>query len=69
MLNNLYTLMREKRVTQTQMAKALQISNNSMNQKLRGKVRFTIDEMLAIQRQFFPEYSLEYLAQRAGADK
>ena len=61
MLLNLYAEIKRTNKTQTKVAKFLGISNRSFNQKIRGETNFTSDEMFAIQMEFFPDKTLEYL--------
>lgn len=61
MLSNLMGLMKERKVTQTTIAKLLKLSNNSVCQKMNGKHDFTSTEMFAIQRGIFPDKTIEFL--------
>ena len=61
MLGNLYVEIKNKRITQTQIAKLLNLSINSVNFKIRGKSEFTRQEMFLIQEKLFPDKELEYL--------
>lgn len=61
MYGNLIAEMKKAKITQTRIAKLLQISNNSVSKKISGKFSFRADEMFAIQKEFFPDKTLEYL--------
>ena len=60
MFANLYVEMKKAKVTQVKMAAMLGVSNRTLNKKILNGV-FTSDEMFAIQREFFPNKTLEYL--------
>lgn len=64
MFGNLYKEIKLNNITQTQISRLLKITNRAMNLKIRGKTDFTSDEMFAIQKEFFPDKSLEYLFKR-----
>lgn len=50
-----------KNITQYQLAKTLKVGENTMSKKMRGKTDFTLSEMFTIQKEFFPDLTLEYL--------
>lgn len=59
--NRLEALMRIKSVTQTQIAKTIGVSRQSVSKKISGKTDFRAKEMFKIQQTYFPEVSLEEL--------
>lgn len=63
MFTNLYVEMKKANITQLKMSKTLGITNRALYNKL-TKGDFTSDEMFTIQKQFFPDKSLEYLFKR-----
>lgn len=64
MLGNLIIEAKKRKITYTLIAKLLSLSNNSVTQKMRGKRDFTASEMFAIQKEFFPDMTLEYLFEK-----
>ena len=62
---NLMIELKRNHYSQTGLAKYIGISDSSMNNKLRGKTQFTLQEMRAIQSAF-PECSLDYLFTEYG---
>lgn len=58
---NLFKEMKSKGVSQLQLAKTLNISRKSINNKLSGKNEFTQNEMFLTKNVFFPDLTLEYL--------
>lgn len=64
MLANLAVEMKMKKVTQTQIAEALKITNFSVWKKINGKTDFTASEMFKIQDTFFPDKDLRYLFEK-----
>lgn len=64
MYPNLIVEATRKRITQIDMAKACNISRDSMRNKMTKDGRFTIEEAIAIKNYLFPECSLEYLFER-----
>lgn len=61
MLGNLIIEIKKSKFSQGKIAEYLGISANSMSKKVTGKWDFTASEMFAIQKEFFPDKSLEYL--------
>ena len=61
MYSNLIAEMKAKKVSRSDLQKLLQIHSNSVSNKLTHKTRFTIDEAMKIQEQFFPECDLSEL--------
>ena len=61
MLGNLYISLKQKKISQADLARLLNLSANSVNRKLLGKREFKSSEMLLIQKKFFPEQTLEFL--------
>lgn len=64
MFGNLYKEIKLKGLTQTEICKYLGLTNHGFNKKIRGETDFTSKEMFEIQRQYFPEKTLEYLFAR-----
>lgn len=64
MLLNLYAEIKRTGRTQTEVAKFLGITKYSFNMKILGKSPFKSDEMFAIQKEFFPDKTLEYLFEK-----
>ena len=61
MYGNLYIQMKKSEHSQTQVRKELGITSRAFNSKMRGKHDFTTSEMFTIQKEFFPDKTLEYL--------
>lgn len=59
MYANLKGEMAKKNVQQTEIAKALKLHNNSVNNKINGKTRFTIAEAFLIKEIFFEDSDME----------
>lgn len=59
--SNLKGEMAKKGITIEAIAKLLGIHRNSAANKISGDSSFTIDEAIAIQRNFFPKLTLQYL--------
>ena len=57
---NLVAEMKKAKITQTDLAKHLGITKNSINKKLQGKFSWKRDEMFMIKK-IFPECTIEYL--------
>ena len=68
MFANLYMELKKAKITQTTVSNALGITNRTLSIKLRGDTDFTSDEMFAIQQEFFPDKTLEYLFHRDQKD-
>ena len=64
MLANLAVEMKMKKITQTQIARVLGVTNNSVWLKINGKTDFTASEMFKIQDTFFPDKDLRYLFEK-----
>lgn len=61
MFGNLYKELKLRKLTQVELSERLGITNRAFNKKIKGQTDFTCDEMFTIQREFFPDKSLEYL--------
>lgn len=61
MFINLYKEMKSKGFTQKDLAKALNVSAQTISYKMTGKRDFTSNEMFTIQKEFFPDVKLEEL--------
>lgn len=61
MYGNLMAEMRNAKITQRAIAKTIEISENAMSAKMYGRHDFTASEMFTIQKEFFPDKTLEYL--------
>lgn len=61
MYGNLYIEMKKKDLSQVVISNKIGITPRSFNYKIRGKKDFTTSEMFAIQKEFFPDKTLEYL--------
>lgn len=64
MYGNLLIEMKRRKITQTAMAEHLGITTRGLNLKVRGHSDFTAPEMFAIQREYFPDLTLEYLFEK-----
>lgn len=60
-MNNLRAEMMRQSKTREQMAELLNIAISSVNNKMTGRMDFKLQECLTIQREWFPDKSLEYL--------
>ena len=61
MLSNLLGVMKTSKVSQSDLAKLLGLSNNAISHKMRGRVDFTSSEMYAIRDRYFPDKTLDWL--------
>lgn len=61
MLVNLIKEMAVSKISQEDLAKALNVHRNTIANKLDGKGKFSIKDALVIQQLFFPTLGLEYL--------
>ena len=61
MYGNLIIEMKKKKVTQAEIAKALNISRRSVFNKVSGNIEFSMSEALTIKRTFFDDQTIEYL--------
>ena len=61
MLSNLIGQMKERKISQLELARTLGISNVSVAHKLRGKTDFTLTEIFKIRDTYFPERTIEWL--------
>lgn len=61
MYGNLMAEMKKHRISQRDIARKLNISDNSMSAKMLCRHDFSNTEMFAIQKEFFPDKTLEYL--------
>lgn len=66
MLINLYAEMKKNQVTQVQIAQTLGLSKQTVCAKMTGKQAFTIDEVIKIRDNYFPDQSIDYLIKRAN---
>ena len=63
MYSNLLSLMKNKKITISQLANLLNVRSATASDKLKGVVKlgFSIDEALTIKKVFFPEYEVDFL--------
>lgn len=61
---NLKGELAKKDITIEALSKLLGIHRNSVKNKLNGDTAFTIDEAFKIQKEYFPNLSLEYLFEK-----
>ncbi len=61
MYKNLYSELKERKITQTELAKLLNITGRGLNLKMLGKSEFKSGEMFKIRETYFPDLTLEYL--------
>ena len=61
MYSRLITEMKAKKISKSDIQKLLHIHYNSVCNKLNCRTRFTIDEVIKIQEQFFPEWEVSEL--------
>lgn len=61
---NMQMEMRRNKVTQEDIAKALQMSRAGVNKKMTGKSEFKLSEAFQIADRFFPGLDVRYLFQR-----
>ena len=61
MYGNLLLALKEKGVSQKEVAKKLDLSPQSVYMKIHGRREFTAPEMFTIQREYFPNVTLEEL--------
>ena len=59
--NNLIGEMAKRHITNVDMSKLLGIHRNSVNNKLSGKSKFTVQEAFEIQRAFFDDLPIAFL--------
>lgn len=58
---NLEAEMARMGIQRKDLAEKLGVRTATISDKLNGKFPFTLDEVVAIKREFFPKFSLEYL--------
>lgn len=61
MYKNLVAEMAKKAITKRAMARQLNLCETTLQNKIKGKSRFDIEESFAIKEQFFPDLELQYL--------
>ena len=61
MYGNLLIEMKKRKVTQAEIAEALNISRRSVFNKVSGNIEFSMSEALTIKRTFFNDKTIEYL--------
>jgi plasmid maintenance system antidote protein VapI len=59
--DNLRGEMTKRHKTQDDMAELLKISRTAVNYKLNHRIKFTLREAFTIQREWFPDRTIEYL--------
>ncbi len=66
MYSNLLMIMKQKGITEIQLANLLECRRATISEKLNGVVAsgFTFDEAIRIKKVFFPEYEYEFLFAR-----
>lgn len=64
MFITLRMLMKQKKITQKQIAQVLNCSEVSVNLKMQGKREWTLYEMCLIKRDLFPDMTLDELFKR-----
>lgn len=65
MYSELVCLMFKNKVSITNISKALNLSRNSVADKIRGKAKFSVDEICKIRDKFFPDKTLDEICKRA----
>lgn len=61
MFGNLFLEMKKRKITQTEVAKTLNITINGFRNKLLGKTDFNSEEMFSLQEKYFPDLEIKYL--------
>ncbi len=61
---NLRVLMIKNHISLNEMSKALKITRNTLSKKINGKAKFSLDEFLKIQAEFFSNVSIEVLSKK-----
>lgn len=61
MFKNLEAEMVRKSITRKDIADLINVSYNTVSNKLNGNNRFFFDEAYKIKKKYFPEHSIEYL--------
>lgn len=61
MFNNLLAEMARNKITNEAIAFFLQITPNTISNKLSGKTEFTRKEMWLIRKEYFPNCTIDYL--------
>ncbi len=64
MYYKIQSLMRKNKITYLSMANCLNLTRDTLSKKIYGKAKFTVDELLAIKENFFPDVSLDELVLR-----
>lgn len=65
MYSNLKLEMWEKSVSVDMIAELLKKHRNTVANKIKGKVKFNVDELQAIRNYFFPDCTLDYLCEKS----
>ena len=66
---NLESEIKKRRIKKVDIANALDISSQSMQNKLKGVTPFTWEEVVKMQEKFFPDMSKEYLMKVAAINE
>lgn len=61
MLYNLANALRTKKITQSAVARTLGVTDKTLTNKLNGVTSFTVDEAFIINKNFLPEFTMDYL--------
>lgn len=61
MLYNLANALRTKKITQSVVARTIGVTDKTLTNKLNGTTAFTVDEAFIINKNFLPEYTMDYL--------
>ena len=61
MLANLSYELRRKNITQNVVARMIGVTDKTLTNKLNGTTAFTVDEAFIINKNFLPEYTMDYL--------
>ena len=66
---NLESEIKKRRIKKVSIANALDISSQSLQNKLKGVTPFTWEEVVTMQEKFFPDMSKEYLMKVAAINE
>lgn len=61
MLYNLANALRTKKITQSAVARTLGVTDKTLTNKLNGVTSFTVYEAFIINKNFLPEFTMDYL--------
>lgn len=69
MYANLRQALRDKKIAFRAVSAAIGCNEKSLNNKLAGRTDFTVGEAMIIKKDILPEFSFDYLFEKADTDQ